>query len=225
MSSQQTPNDDPPKTLPEGQTGVWRQVISWVPNRLPSGRVEYAEAGMTWVLDNDDDTGEAESSTTTNKNTRTSPTNCNGEEEESSSTAGQNTRKSPTNENSEDDAEHEEDDEGEKGSTGSVQEREEGTRVETDSSEIEETSSVESWYEISEESRHAESRALIIPSRRELQLIWDARRAAEIARGDGMANETESWEESWYEEDDDDDTDENEDDKEEDEKKMHWGWL
>lgn len=59
MSSQEAPSSSSPATLPKNRTGVWRQVINWQPRRLPSGRIEYAEAGVTWVLDRDEDDEEA----------------------------------------------------------------------------------------------------------------------------------------------------------------------
>lgn len=57
MSSQPPFSSNPPATLTvhqnntPDQAGVWRQVVTWRPNQLPSGRVEYAEAERTWVFD------------------------------------------------------------------------------------------------------------------------------------------------------------------------------
>lgn len=55
--------DESPQRFYEGQRGQWRQVLAWVPRRLPSGRVEYAAAGTNWVQNGGDDTGEEERST------------------------------------------------------------------------------------------------------------------------------------------------------------------
>ncbi len=58
MFSQAEPSTDSPATLRERATGTWRQVVKWLPNRLPSGRIEYAEAGVTWVLESAVEAGE-----------------------------------------------------------------------------------------------------------------------------------------------------------------------